>query len=65
MCSLITQKMLLVRAIMSFTVKHGPGICVWPGPWACNLDENLMSSVSNTMFYSFYFGTLEELLLSL
>ncbi|TYH46696.1 hypothetical protein ES332_D11G356400v1 [Gossypium tomentosum] len=40
--------MLLIWAIVLFSVKNGPGICLCPGPWTCNLDENVMKSVNYT-----------------
>ncbi|KAL1156900.1 hypothetical protein V6Z11_A08G119500 [Gossypium hirsutum] len=53
--------MLLIWAIVLFSVKHGPGICLCHGPWTCNLDENVMKYVSYTVLY-YYSGTLSELL---
>ncbi|KAK8340747.1 hypothetical protein V6Z11_A06G042900 [Gossypium hirsutum] len=52
--------MLLIWAIVLFSVKHGPGICLCHGPWTCNLDENVMKYVSYTVLY-YYSGTLSKI----
>ncbi|KAG4162353.1 hypothetical protein ERO13_D01G111233v2, partial [Gossypium hirsutum] len=51
------NQLLLIWAIVLFSVKHGPGICLCHGPWTCNLDENVMKYVSYTVLY-YYSGTL-------